>query len=135
VVRREVDPIVGDDDPLLPLLDDRLDADGVLPFLAGPLSEFRVCRISFLVRGLQLRHLPFMTNPGSSIGMNLKSFFLKHFLPQVTHSPRFFRYSSSCCRVISDPVALKSAPSCSMMTTTTTAMSMTTMAVTIFETK
>jgi hypothetical protein len=60
--------------------------------------------------GKHLKHFPFVTRPGSVRGRNLKTFFLKHFRPQVTHSPLFLRMVVSSCADITEPVVLKSLP-------------------------
>lgn len=72
-------------------------------------------RISRGMSGLQLKHRPLRTLPSRSSGSILKSFFLKHFWPHVTHSPRFLRLSSNSCLVMTDPVTLKSRPRESML--------------------
>ena len=70
---------------------------------------------SSVFKGLQFRHLPFNTLPWSSMGTILNSFFRKHFWPHLTHSPRFLLSSSSSDRFITEPVVLKSVPTCSML--------------------
>lgn len=68
-----------------------------------------------LLSGLQLRHRPCRTRPWSVIGIILNSFLLKHLRPHVTHSPRFRRWFSSSDWLSTDPRALKSVPSRSMV--------------------
>jgi hypothetical protein len=60
--------------------------------------------------GLHLKHFPFVTRPASVRGIILKTFFLKHFRPQVTHSPLFLRMFVSSSADITEPVVLKSLP-------------------------
>mmetsp|Transcript_17854 Transcript_17854/g.51116 ORF Transcript_17854/g.51116 Transcript_17854/m.51116 type:complete len:208 (-) Transcript_17854:313-936(-) len=66
-------------------------------------------------RGRQFRQRPSRTRPWSVIGTILNSFLWKHLRPHVRHSPRFRRCSSSSRRVMTEPVALRSAPSRSMV--------------------
>jgi hypothetical protein len=68
--------------------------------------------------GLHRKQRPLSTRPCSFIGINLKSFLLKHLRPHLTHSPRFFRSSSRSSRFMTEPVELKSVPKWSMMTET-----------------
>jgi hypothetical protein len=60
--------------------------------------------------GLQFKHRPSRTLPGTVMGIILNTFLVKHFRPHVKHSPFFLRKSSSCCLVITDPVASRSVP-------------------------
>jgi len=100
-----------------PKLDWLLENRAKSSFVAGrETAGIKPPSFSLAFRGLQLRHRPFNTRPWSVMGIILNNFFWKHLRPHIIHSPLFRRSSSSSDLLITDPVALKSIPSCSMMT-------------------
>jgi hypothetical protein len=77
--------------------------------VAGRMAAGRTSTTSVVAsRGLQFRHLPSKTRPGSLMGTIRSSFFWKHLRPHVTHSPRFFLSFSNSFPLITSPVVLKS---------------------------